>query len=574
MHAVLDHAEHDRVSLLYEVSQILATRQSGVLGLASAVFDVMHRALRLRSGVLVLDCAVARCVRAWRGELDVDDERYLRIARERARSMYRFLVGEGPRPREDGSTRGSFVVLPLVVSGSPILGALQVEQTRPLRETDLVFISTVVNQLAVELARRSAIIAVRAAERVRRRAAERDRAVAERDLLAHKLLADVSAALGASLDCRTTVAKSVAHAVPLLGDVCVVEALDVRGRPERLGTAFAGLDDPRLADEVLQAARMQPGDGPATVSDLSLSPPWRKASVARIPLVAQGNAVGVLALAMVRSGRRYGEHHLALAQELGRRLAMSIANARLHEEAEIANRQRQDVLAMVSHDLRSPLNAILFVAQSMLRTPVASDRRKGDRKKAEIVKRCADRMNRLIQDLLDLTSIEAGHLSVDLRRTALAPTVQAAIDAAGPAADAKRQRLEVRLPDEPLVVLCDGCRIIQVLSNLVGNAIKFTPPGGAVTISAERDAHGVVVRVSDTGPGISEAHLPHVFERYWQARETASKGTGLGLYIAKGIIDAHGGDIGVASELGRGATFHFTLPIPAGAEHAPSEAAG
>ncbi len=365
----------------------------------------------------------------------------------------------------------------------------------------------------------------------------------------------------------------MAHAVPLLGDVCVVEGLDLRGRPERLGTAFAGLEDPRLADEVLQAARLQPGEGPAILTDLSLSPPWRKATVVRIPLVAQGNPVGLLALAMVRSDRRYGEHLLMLAEELGRRLAMSIANARLHEEAELANRQRQDVLAMVSHDLRSPLNAILFVAQSMLRTPMASDRRKGDRKKAEIVRRCADRMNRLIQDLLDLTSIEAGHLSVELRRTALAPTLQAAMDAAAPAAEAKRQRLEVRLPDEPLVVVCDGLRIIQVVSNLVGNAIKFTPPGGAITVSAERGAESVLVRVSDTGPGISEAHLPHVFERYWQAKETASKGTGLGLYIAKGIIDAHGGDIGVTSELGRGATFHFTLPIPRGAEHAPSEAA-
>lgn len=574
MRAVAERAGHDRVSSLYEISQILATRQSGVLAMASAVFDVMHRALRLRSGVLVLDCAVARCVRAWRGELDGGEERYLRTARERARSMYRFLVGAGPRPREDGPTRGSFVVLPLVVSGSPILGAMQVEQSRPLREPDLVFISTVVNQLAMELARRSAIIAVRAAERIRRRAAERERAAAERDLAAQKLLADVSAALGASLDSRATVARSVTHAVPLLGDVCVVEALDVRGRPERLGTAFAGLGDPRLADEVLEAARHAPGDGSAVLDAVTLSPPWRRASVLRIPLVAQGNPVGILALGLVRSNRRYGEHQLALAHELGRRLAMSIANARLHEEAELANRQRQDVLAMVSHDLRSPLNAILFVAQSMLRTPVASDRRKGDRKKAEIVKRCADRMNRLIQDLLDLTSIEAGHLSVDLRRTALAPTIQAALDAAVPAADAKRQRLDLRLPEEPLVVLCDGCRIIQVLSNLVGNAIKFTPPGGAIRVSAERVSQWVLVRVSDTGPGIAEAHLPHVFERYWQARETASKGTGLGLYIAKGIIDAHGGDIGVFSELGRGATFHFTLPFPAGAETAPSEATG
>jgi signal transduction histidine kinase len=389
----------------------------------------------------------------------------------------------------------------------------------------------------------------------------------ERDLAEQRLLADIGATLGASLDYRMTVARAVARAVPFLADVCVVEALDTRGgSAERLGAAFAGPDDHALADEVVRAARRE-GSSERTVL---ASGSGRIASLIGVPLVSQGVTLGFVALGATDLRRRYDEAHLALAEEIARRLSLAIANARLHERAELANRRRQDVLAMVSHDLRSPLNAILFVAQSMMRTPISEERRMGDRHKAEIVRRCAERMDRLIQDLLDMSSIEAGHLSVDVRSTALAPVLKDAVEASLDAALAKRQRLEVRLPPESLVVSCDGHRIIQVVSNLLSNAIKFTPAGGAISVTAEHGPDGAVVRVTDTGPGIPESSVPHLFQRYWRAPQTAIKGTGLGLFIAKGIIEAHGGSIGVEIRPGFGATFYFTLRVVAREGFEPS----
>jgi len=392
----------------------------------------------------------------------------------------------------------------------------------------------------------------------------------ERDLAEQRLLADISATLGASLDYRVTVARAVARAVPFLADVCVVEMLDVRdGVAERLGAAFAGPDDHALADEVVRAARRE-GCDERTVLVRGPSGSAGIAWIMGVPLVSQGTIVGFVVLAAMDLRRRYDQAHLALAEEIARRLSLAIANARLHEKAELANRRRQDVLAMVSHDLRSPLNAILFVAQSMMRTPLEEERRKGDRHKAEIVRRCAERMDRMIQDLLDMSSIEAGHLSVDVRSTALAPVLKEAVEASLDAAQAKRQRLDVRLPPESFVVACDGCRIIQVVSNLLSNAIKFTPTGGSISVTAEQGPEGAVVRVTDTGPGIPESSVPHLFQRYWRAPQTTSKGTGLGLFIAKGIIEAHGGSIGVELRPGFGATFYFTLRVAARDGYEPS----
>jgi signal transduction histidine kinase len=393
----------------------------------------------------------------------------------------------------------------------------------------------------------------------------------ERDLAEQRLLADISATLGASLDYRVTVARAVGRAVPFLADVCVVEVVDARNGAltERLGAAFAGPEDHALADEAVRAARGE-GCDERTVLVRAPSGSTRVASMVGVPLVSQGTTIGFVVLAATDTRRRYDAAHLALSEEIARRLSLAIANARLHERAELANRRRQDVLAMVSHDLRSPLNAILFVAQSMMRTPEGEDRRKGDRHKAEIVRRCAERMDRMIQDLLDMSSIEAGHLSVDVRSTTLAPVLKEAVESALDAAQAKRQRVEVRLPPESLIVACDGYRIIQVVSNLLSNAIKFTPAGGSISVTAEHGPDGAVVRVTDTGPGIPEASVPHLFQRYWRAPQATSKGTGLGLFIAKGIIEAHGGAIGVELRPGLGATFYFTLRVVAREGFEPS----
>ena len=213
-------------------------------------------------------------------------------------------------------------------------------------------------------------------------------------------------------------------------------------------------------------------------------------------------------------------------------------------------------MGVVSHDLRSPLGTI----QLVMTDPLGSDTPR-EAKRALIIKRSVALMVRLIDDLRDVGSIEAGRLSIEARPEDVAVLLREAVEGARPVADQKGLRLEKRLPAVEIAVACDHVRVIQVLTNLLSNAIKFTPEGGAISVAVVAEGKYAHFSVADTGSGIPASDLPHVFERYWQARETARQGTGLGLAIAKGIVEAHGGTIAVESEVGRGTTFSFTLPL-------------
>jgi signal transduction histidine kinase len=177
------------------------------------------------------------------------------------------------------------------------------------------------------------------------------------------------------------------------------------------------------------------------------------------------------------------------------------------------------------------------------------------------MRRSADRANRLIRDLLDAARIEDGKLPIEPRRADPASLIRETVELLLPQAADKPLRLEVDAPDDLPAVCADRDRTLQVLTNLVGNAVKFTPAGGRVVARAAADASSEVrFTITDTGPGLSADELSHLFDRYWQAKKTAKLGTGLGLVIAKGIVEAHGGRIWAESEPGRGSTFHFTLP--------------
>jgi signal transduction histidine kinase len=183
------------------------------------------------------------------------------------------------------------------------------------------------------------------------------------------------------------------------------------------------------------------------------------------------------------------------------------------------------------------------------------------RKYADIIRRSTDRMNRLIADLLDLASIEAGRLVVTRQHHDAAVIARDVVELQLPIATPRRLRLEAHLPDQPLMVRCDRDRVLQVLANLIGNAIKFTPAGGEIAV--ELIAHEGAARfgIVDTGPGIPPEHVPHLFDRYWQGKQAARGGVGLGLSIAKGLVEAHGGRIWVVSTPGQGAAFYFTIPL-------------
>jgi signal transduction histidine kinase len=282
---------------------------------------------------------------------------------------------------------------------------------------------------------------------------------------------------------------------------------------------------------------------------------WRACLI--VPLLARNRTVGAVTLVSFAHG--YGHDDLALAQELGHRVALAVDNAHLYDEARAAVRVRDDVLAIVSHDLRNPLSTILTSTGRLL--DLVSNEGALMRAPLERCQRAARRMTHMISDLVDAASLETGTLSLELNDSELSRVISDAIDLLQPLADARKLKLTWQLADGTQHAHCDRERIVQVLSNLVGNAIKFTPRGGHIRIRAEHWGDMVRVSVTDDGPGIASEQVPRIFDRYWHLAQRESRhGAGLGLYIAKGIIENHGGRIWVESTVGRGSTFFFTLP--------------
>jgi signal transduction histidine kinase len=243
------------------------------------------------------------------------------------------------------------------------------------------------------------------------------------------------------------------------------------------------------------------------------------------------------------------------ATELRRR-ALEIDLERQVRREQSAVRARDDLLAVVSHDLRNPLNLIQAQAAVLKLSPADA----GETSEAvERIQRAVDRMTALISDLLDLAKIEAGRFVLRRAPENVREIVQESLSALQPLAEDKGITITWQAND--LTVSLDRERMFQVLSNLVGNAIKFTPPGGAIRVLAERQGEHVLITVSDTGPGIAPDEIPLLFDRYSQGDDKASEGTGLGLYIVEGIVKAHGGRVWVESPPEGGATFKFELPL-------------
>jgi signal transduction histidine kinase len=227
------------------------------------------------------------------------------------------------------------------------------------------------------------------------------------------------------------------------------------------------------------------------------------------------------------------------------------------ERALASEREQAEILSIVSHDLRNPLSAILVSVPLLARMiPPGAD----GRRQLDAIRRSAEEIDHIIKDLLDATSIETGSLMLGAKPCDVELLVEAAIAAVSPAAAQKPLALKkVLLPDLPRV-LADRDRTVQVLSNLLGNAVKFTPKGGEITLRAERSDHGALFSIADTGPGIPDDQLPQLFGKYSPKRGPSSQGSGLAVFVAKGIVDAHGGRIWAESRIGRGSTFFFTLP--------------
>ncbi|HEX2090782.1 MAG TPA: PAS domain-containing sensor histidine kinase [Longimicrobiaceae bacterium] len=286
-------------------------------------------------------------------------------------------------------------------------------------------------------------------------------------------------------------------------------------------------------------------------------------SVFSCPLYGRsGEILGTLAT-YFRERHSPSEREVRLVELYARQAAQLIESARLFERTQQAVQARNEVLAIVSHDLRNPVHLISSCAD-LLRDPSLPEERRCQQ--IEIMRRSADRMNRLIQDLLDVSVIEARGLSLERSPVNAAGLVREACEMIGQIAGRKALRIDCDVPETLPEIHADRDRILQVFSNLIGNAVKFTAEGGRISLRAVDRGEEIEFSVTDTGPGIPEAHLEHVFDRFWQAKHTSRTGAGLGLAIARGIVEPHGGRIWVESEVGRGSTFYFTLPVPRNAD--------
>jgi signal transduction histidine kinase len=256
--------------------------------------------------------------------------------------------------------------------------------------------------------------------------------------------------------------------------------------------------------------------------------------------------------------RTYGSEYLRLAEVLADRAAVAIENARLYQASVRATQLRDQVLGVVAHDLRNPLSAILLQAGALKRQGVEPERR--SQRPREAIQDAVNRMNHLIQDLLDVALMESGRLTIQPARLSARELIVSAADVQRPLASSSSLELRVDVDRDVPEVWGDRNRLLQLFENLIGNAIKFTKAGGCVAAGAASRDEQVVFWVSDTGSGIAPEDLPRVFDRFWQATRPGRQGAGLGLSIAKWIVDAHGGRIWVQSTPGEGTALFFTIP--------------
>jgi signal transduction histidine kinase len=385
-------------------------------------------------------------------------------------------------------------------------------------------------------------------------------------------LARASAILGSSLDQDVTARDLVRLAIPVLADRASLaladplgdEPLVICGRHEPPAVVLdesAGWTG--LPDHVEQAMRRSLATG---VEQFLPPPPAGETEpaqkVAVFPLQARNRTFGVLALSREGSDRHFTPSDLTMAEALVSRAAIALDNAQLYKELEHADRQKNEFLSMLAHELRNPL-APIRSAVDVLRLCTQHD---SDVVWAQdVIDRQVTHLVRLVDELLDVSRITRGKIRLELGQQRLAEVVSAAVETSRPLIDAGRHQLNLSLPEEPLWVHADEARLAQVLSNLLNNAAKYTPPGGMIWVTVSEDAGQAVVSVRDTGVGIPPEMLSRVFDLFQQVDRSIDRsqgGLGIGLTLARRLVEMHGGSIEAKSEgPGRGSEFVVRLPI-------------
>jgi signal transduction histidine kinase len=569
-----------RLDHLYRITKLLVNFES-IEKTVGAILGVVTNTLPLRSALLIDETAGYARVFVWNGE--GMSEQKLRSARSHAIAMYAYLAGSHPTletvetdirmvreeplsqflEKDRNGDKKFTVIIPLVVDRRPIFGAFQLVCAAALNETDLMFVNAVANQLAVALDRHKVL---------QQEIAARGRADAAGRRM--QFLADASKVLAGSFNSRGIWESLARLAVPEIADCCVVDTLEdqslrritvispdlptniTQHKVERALTA--------VVKHVLKTRRSvihpaPPGD-PEAEKEEAANAERSFESYMCVPLLISESSRGTLTLVST-TNRLYERSDLVLIEDLARRAVMAFENAELYANALQAIRNRDDVLNAVSHDLKGPLTVVLGFINVFLSKAAPEEPLICDRKQVEAIQRSAKQMNALINDLLDTASIRANHLCVEPVACPVVPLIDEAMDLSKVSTAGNGLLLKRDVAPDLPPILVDRHRILQVLNNLIGNAIKFTPPGGAVTVRAQQTEDDIQFCIEDTGPGIAQDEIPYIFDRFWQARKTARLGTGLGLFIVKGIVEAHGGRVWVESKLGAGSKFFFTLPL-------------
>lgn len=404
------------------------------------------------------------------------------------------------------------------------------------------------------------------------------------------LLAVAGELLSASLDFEETLVRFGEIALHAFADIVVLDVVEPKTRRLCRARVLAGDTDPSVArrleevsadDAVLRFGDPLPvstcgvlrrgldrDDEPAPGFSREQLCALREAgavAVLDVALIGRDGLVATALLVSLRACRANDARELWLVEELARRATTALENARLYHAAREATQARDEIMGIVAHDLRNPLTSILLSGRSLLMKSGEEALDERHRSAVRFMLIAAERMKRLVDDLLEVRRQESGALVVERSQQSAAAVAAEAVYALEPLAELASLTFVTRVQGDLPEISVDRERIVQVLSNLVGNAIKFTPAGGMVLLEVKATDHEVVFSVRDNGRGIEETDLPFVFERFFQAKpDDRKRGTGLGLSIAKALVEAHDGRIWVESERGEGSTFSFALPIVRG----------
>lgn len=441
----------------------------------------------------------------------------------------------------------------------------------------------------------------RMSQQVRRQAEERialveeraRREAAEEANRRSRFLADVSRALADSLDPATTAQTLARQAVPFLADLAGVTIAGEAGQPWQTELAWTDPDGPEPRtrrmigpegpqDELRNAVeRALTHGGPERLDNLDLSYATsphqpghdrRVRSAVVLPLRARGRTLGVLTLAFGPSVRSHNSADVGLGEELAARAAIALDNARLYCEVQQADRQKNEFLSMLAHELRNPL-APIRNANEVLRQKGTEPARV--RWAQGVIDRQLTHLVRLVDDLLDVSRLTQGKIRLAIEPITLESVVAQAVEAARPVIDQFRHELQVNLPRHPLRLTGDKARLTQVFTNLLNNAAKYTREGGRITLTSDFENDMAVVRVRDTGIGIPAELLPTVFDLFTQANRSLDRsqgGLGVGLTLVRRLVEMHGGVVEAHSQgVNRGSEFVVRLPADDGV---PAESAG